>query len=218
MYRSLSGIPVLAPVGAIIPSKKTVTSANRCRNPVALEVIVVVGQNGSFDIIEESQDDRERREEVPTEKRCLTVSYEQATGQVSFDSGSKAWEYRFIGTQIEPKSIGVHIDGRKVPAECQVDGNDTVVSLKAFNSSLEGSAKVCIYIGADPQLTIMDHTETIDRLLQDFQIKFLQKDRIWEIVQADQPKTVKVGRLLSLEIEDALRGPILELLLADSRV
>jgi len=79
------------------------------------------------------------------------------------------------------------------------------------------NSKVSIGLGLDPQLAVNDHAETINRLLLDLQIPFYLKDRIWEIVQAGRPRTVKIGGLLSLEIEEVFKGPLLELLLADSR-
>lgn len=51
LYRSLQSIPVLALEGSIIPLDRELVPANGCANPAAIEVIVVVGHDGHFDII-----------------------------------------------------------------------------------------------------------------------------------------------------------------------
>lgn len=217
MYRTLRGIPVLTPEGSIIPLDRHTAPANGCKNPDAYEVIVVVGQNGRFDIIEDSRDDRwDETETDDADRRSLSVSYDQAHGQLSLSGGSRnAWTFRFISAYIELSSIKVHIGDESVAeASCTNEGRDTVVTLPA---GLPSTAKVVIELGPDPQLSVLDHAETISRLLLDFQTSFDTKDRIWEIVKAEQPTIVKVGRLLSLDLDEVIVGPILELLMADSR-
>lgn len=76
---------------------------------------------------------------------------------------------------------------------------------------------VAIELGADPQLDILGHATVLGETLNDFQIGFHIKDRMWEIIQSTQCSTGKAGRLLSLGLEEAICGPVLELLLAESR-
>lgn len=76
---------------------------------------------------------------------------------------------------------------------------------------------ISIELGPNPQLSVMDYTTTMISLLEDFQIKNITKDKIWEVLQTTQPTTVKIGRLLSLDLEEELIGPFLELMLSDSR-
>nr|POE62868.1 alpha-xylosidase [Quercus suber] len=221
MYRSLNSIPVLAPEGSIIPLDGDAAPANGCKNPDAFEIIVVVGQNGSSDINEEIQDDRKGSGDEPTGRRSLNISFDQTAGRLSFDSGKgKAWVFRFISARIELSSIKVHIAKTKIPgAECTIESRDhyadTVVNLKP--AELPANSRITIDLGQEPRLDIHNHTQSISQLLLDYQTAFRSKDRIWEIIQTSQPTTVKVGRLLSLGLHEAFVGPIVELLLADSR-
>lgn len=75
-----------------------------------------------------------------------------------------------------------------------------------------------IQLGPIPQLAVREHSDTISRILLDLQASVSIKDRVWEIVQAQQPAAVKIGRLLSLDVDHAMMGPIQELMLADGRV
>ena len=214
MCRTLHSIPVLAPEGSIVPLDRHVAPANGCKNPDAYEVIIVVGKDGRFDIIEDSQDDRGNHTEA--ERRSLCVVYDQAAGQLMLSSSSgKAWSFRFISTHIEPSLIEVRINNKIVAeASCNNGGRDTIVSLPA---GLPSTANIFINLGTTPQLAVCDDVETISQLLLDFQTTFAMKDTIWEIVHAEQPTTVKASRLLSLVIDKVFIGPIMELLLADSR-
>ena len=120
-----------------------------------------------------------------------------------------------MSTHVDPSTNKVLI-GNEVVADaiCASSGNDTVVSLPA---RMPAKSKIAIELGPDPQLAVHDHTENIRRLLLDFQNEFKVNDRIWEIMQAGQATTVKVGRLLSLDLDSVFLGLILELLPADSR-
>jgi len=112
-------------------------------------------------------------------------------------------------------SIKVQMDDKSVAGATYInDGRDTLVSLPA---GLPSASQVILDLGPDPQLAVRDHRKAISRLLLDFQMPFSMKDRIWEIVEAEQPATVEVGRFLSLSLDEILLGPISELLLADSR-
>lgn len=219
MYRSLNSIPVLAPEGAIIPLDARSIPANGCKNPDAFEIIVVVGKDGQFELIEDSEDDCNQNASPSSGQRCLSIAYDQACGKLSFDGGNKAWRLRFVSTHISPSSITVHcgkLSGNDtgVVQECYHVGSDTVLSLKR----LEANTNVTIDLGADPQLLVHDHMESFNRLLLDFQSEFYFKNKIWEIIGKDQPTAVKAGSLLSLDIDQVFKGPILELLLADGRV
>ena len=102
-------------------------------------------------------------------------------------------------------------------AECVWRPQSRLLSLRDRRKRETAAVKVFIDLGPDPQLAVHDHAETMSQLLLDYQTTFHLKDRIWEIIQAKQPTTVKAGRLLSLDLDQVFLGPILELLLADSR-
>ena len=53
MHRDLETIPVLAAAGAIIPLSAATSPGNDPGNPSALEILVVVGAHGAFDLIED---------------------------------------------------------------------------------------------------------------------------------------------------------------------
>ncbi|KAF2105194.1 glycoside hydrolase [Lophiotrema nucula] len=218
MYRSLEYIPVLAPEGSIIPLDQDLVPANGCPNPAAFEVIVVVGQDGQFEIFEDSRDDPvpELRDQAT---RSILIGFDQAAGRLTTVSAGKEWTFRFISTHIEPSHIRVSIDGSlKTDPHCRTDTSSgqpsTIVRIPAESNVIR---EITIDVGTNPQLDILDHSSTLSDILKDYQSEFHLKDSIWDIVQSKQSIAVKASRLLSLGLEEALYGPVAELLLADSR-
>ncbi|PJI84877.1 glycoside hydrolase family 31 protein [Luteimicrobium subarcticum] len=53
LHRDLSSVPVLARSGAIVPLDARAVPGNDVGNPAALEVVVVVGADGAFDLVED---------------------------------------------------------------------------------------------------------------------------------------------------------------------
>jgi hypothetical protein len=214
MYRSLQSMPALAPEGSIIALDKDVAPTNGCKNPDAFEVIVVVGRDGDFDIIEDDGDDRNHVDGAPVGERIFHISYDQIAGQVHFESGSRAWKVRFLALELDSSTITVRADNSELSAPCLLDETGTVVDI----APLGRNSRIIIDVGPNPQLRMKDRHKFFKQLILDLQISFYLKDRIWEILQADQPSGIKAGRILALDMEDAFKGPFLELLLADSRV
>jgi hypothetical protein len=218
MYRSLKQTPVLAVEGSILPLDKVAVPANGCPNPSAYEVLVVVGADGKFELLENSRDDV-KSETTKDEIRTTTINYDQAAGKLTFVGGAKEWSVRFISTSIKPTSIKVVVNGAAVKsAKVSTIITDHVPStIVTIPASSKASDEVSIDIGSNLQLDVLDHTRAIHDFVLDFQLEFATKDRIWEIIQAGQSLSTKVARLLSLNLEEPVIGPILELLLADGR-
>ena len=57
LHRDLTSIPVLAAAGAIVPLDGAPVPGNDPANPAALEVLVVVGADGSFTLVEDDGGD-----------------------------------------------------------------------------------------------------------------------------------------------------------------
>jgi alpha-glucosidase (family GH31 glycosyl hydrolase) len=216
-YRSLHEIPVFASEGSIIPLDRELVPANGCGNPNAFEVLVVVGQDCKFSIIEDCQDDQhvqamENRREIP-------ITYEQASGRLRVPASGRAWTFRFIALLSTASPIRVQI-GESPSTEATVKVENfpklpsTIIELPIVTDP--GSA-ITLDLGPDPQVSIIDHTAVASRMVEDFQIDNNMKDNIWAAVGAHQPTSIKMSRILSLGLEEDIVGPLIELLSSDSR-
>ncbi|GIZ39013.1 hypothetical protein CKM354_000240500 [Cercospora kikuchii] len=218
IYRDLDHVPVLLPEGSIVPLDKDAIPGNGCLNPLGFEVLVVVGQNGQFEILEDARDDPESRGDANT-PRSTSITYDQTSGRLSCDSSGKAWRFRFLSCAIDPSAIKVLVNGtehaRAQVSNIKITGNsDVVVDIPA---DLAPSDKIEILLGPNSQLAVLDHRDTFETILRNYQTEFKNKDNIWEILESRQTLAVKIGRLLSLDLEEIYTGPIAELMLADSR-
>ena len=218
LYRPLSGTPVLAPEGSIIPLDKELVPANGCPNPDALEVLVVVGKDGAFDLIENVRDDAGSTT-TSEDRRVIHVKYNQSAGRLTFTGGKKSWKVCFVSANVKQSDVKIAVNGSAMDdASCTKAQNkfvaNTVITVPA-TSKLDD--EISIDVGSNPQLSVLDHTEAIRALVLDLQIEFATKDRIWEIIEGGQSTSTKVARLLSLNLEEPVIGPVFELLLADGR-
>ncbi|CAK7214472.1 hypothetical protein SBRCBS47491_002154 [Sporothrix bragantina] len=236
MYRTIDCVPVLAPEGSIIPLDGNQAPENGCHNPVSLEVLVVIGRDGRFRLVEDPLDDAvpKNSEASNNRERIIEIDFQQTTGQLKITAdnvASKNWSVRFVSLPKADK-IAVSVDGVPLPGEDVVvrvdDGREDaspgpsppglVVTLPKLP---QGSKTVTIDVGPNPQLAVHNHRETIHAMLLDVQADFAVKDAIWKIVDSTsstQSTGVKLGRLLSLGLDEALVGPVVELLAADGRV
>ena len=70
LHRDLTSIPVLAAAGAIVPLDGAPVPGNDPANPAALEVLVVVGADGSFTLVEDDGARRDRPHDAHALRRA----------------------------------------------------------------------------------------------------------------------------------------------------
>lgn len=210
VYRSLNHVPVFAKEGTIIPLDGAQVPANGCGNPDAFEVFVVVGQDGNYNILEDTRDDAEP---VDAEnRRSILIDYKQANGQLTVDGNGRAWTFRFISFTDDLSNIKVSSSDAEVGIGFASTCTPTLtVEIPATTE------KITIELGSNPQLSVLDNTKSISDILVNYQIDIKTKDEIWKVLTAEQATVTKMGRLLSLGLEEALVGPLVEFLVADSR-
>ncbi|KAF7562850.1 hypothetical protein G7046_g1266 [Stylonectria norvegica] len=234
LYRNLSTIPVLAPEGSIIPLDRTLVPENGCANPMTFEVLIVVGCDGHFTIIEDIKDDEGIQDDAfdsLERQRQFEINWDQAAGKLTVSPPAKSWEvgthwiFRFISVSVHnPMSKVFAEDGSERAPDVHVEAkkNDqvfpgTVVTVSGPALARAKGSSLTVELGPDPQLSILDYKESISKLILDFQIQFGLKDKIWGVVNSSQPNHVKISRLLSLGLDQAILGPIVEHIVADSR-
>ncbi|KAI8668529.1 Glycoside hydrolase, family 31 [Fusarium keratoplasticum] len=238
LYRALTTYPVLAKEGAIIPLDHARVPENGCKNPESLEVLVVVGADGKFDIWEDPRDDAasimkkvEDSESLVLGHRQMHVQYEQAAGRVTTKGWGKLWAFRFPGIyDIRPEDVRVFVNNAHYEsASVRVERNTGAAA-----SSQDGSFKsgllvqladtsqydddIRIELGSDPQISVVSPHDEIEALLLDSQVEFAVKDAVWKVVTSKQSNTSKLAHLQSMALDKSLAGPLFELLSADTRL
>jgi hypothetical protein len=235
LYRKLDEYPVFAAEGSIIPLDAAAEPKNGARNPEGFEVLVVVGKNAQFSILEDPEDDSPEAHSTAPEsgERSSLIQYYQDEGKLSAKVTGRAWTFRFVALcDVKLEEVKALVNGEiSKDAEVEIQLYPQLPSLVVQLPALEGGSDIEIHVGKNPQLSIFDVKARLFRLMLDFQTPFYIKDHIWNVIDAEYvpfgsakggaqhhtPFTVNVGQLLALGLDEAVIGPVCELLLADSR-
>ncbi len=205
LHRDLTSIPVLAAAGAILPLDGAPVPGNEPVNPEHLEVVVVVGADGHFDLIEDDGTATGAVARTP-------IRYDQETGvlivgpvQGAVDAvaavpSERRWTLSFVGLA-EPAAT---VNGE--PAS--FDGEKLTVD------AVPTSAPLRVDLGPRPRLRENDVTARIFALLDRAQIAYETKAQVMQAIESGQPLPVRVSRLQVLNLAPELFSAIGEILLA----
>ncbi|KAK9238971.1 glycoside hydrolase [Lipomyces kononenkoae] len=224
LYRRLEEYPVLAHEGSIIPLDGDTAPRNGCSNPKTFEVLVVIGRDTQASILENPTNDisQDGREFAGTDEQRATIQYIQVEGKLTANVAGRTWTFRFLGMTFIPPDFKVFINGsdRTKDAATIVERWPQRPSLVVkCPSAREGVHHIAIELGPDPQLSVIDHMPRLEHLIMGYQTEFKLKDRLWNVIEdlKNRPMNAVVGRLMAMGYDDAIVGPIIELLLADRR-
>ena len=225
LYRRLDNIPILAKEGAIIPLDAAEAPKNGGVNPEAFEVLVVIGRDGQMSVLEDpADDDEEVKKKAPSSgERGSLIQYRQKEGALTANVTGRTWAFRFLAVTTPPEGLKVKVNDKDITKEVKVTTHEypetPSILVQCPFQAYEEKYTITIELGADPQLSIIDHKARVRDYLLDYQTEFSIKDKLWSIVD-DGGKggvNVKMGKLMSLSVDETLTEPIAELILSDSR-
>jgi hypothetical protein len=215
LHRGPDSIPVLARAGAIIALDAAQVPNNATGNPAELEVLVVVGDDGRFDLIE---DDGVGRGDDPRRWASTPLTFDQAGGvaQVGPATGNtdclparRSWTLTFLAHQAATDPA-VTVDGAAVAAVVQRAGRRTSVRI----TDVPVTATVRVGLGGGPALAANDVRDRLFDLVHRAQLSYEVKTRLYAAATADAPVTIRLSQLQALQLGPALEAAVFELLLA----
>jgi alpha-glucosidase (family GH31 glycosyl hydrolase) len=211
-HRTLDKTPVLAQEGAIVPTDAAEVLDGDCRVSTALEILVVVGADGAFEIIE---DDSKGSNTKSIEFSKTKIEYSHSSGTLTISPASNAlvenreWSVRLIA---HTPSGEVSVNGKTVPSKKVANG--TLVKLGSFPTT----ETITVQLAANGQLDKNTVKSTIFGIIDSAQVAYNTKKDLWNVIQEDLGLNVRLSRLGALGLDRALLEAVLEHLLADSRV
>jgi alpha-glucosidase (family GH31 glycosyl hydrolase) len=214
LSRKLEDYPVLAKEGSIIPLDAAATPENGESYPDNIEILIAIGVDGEFELIEDDGKGSSA-EEVKWTRTPITYSQADGTLTIGPSTGpalvkARQWSIRFLALS-KPKEITVRVGTEKRDVKFEHGKTGLVVQL----GKIEPDSKATISLGPNPELLPNDMKAHIRPILADAQIRFGLKEDIWQIVAAKLPTTRKVSSLLALEMDENLREVVLEYVLAE---
>ncbi|MDQ0371822.1 glycoside hydrolase family 31 protein [Cellulomonas humilata] len=201
LHRDLTSIPVLAAAGAIVPLDGAPVPGNDPANPASLEVLVVVGADGSFTLVEDDGGDGVARTTLTYSQGTFTVH--PADGVLAALPATRTWTVTFLAFDGTPEVPG--FAGR-------LERHDGRVSVTVDDVPVDATLRV--ELGPDPQLAPNDVADRLFTLLDRAQISYDLKTRIHQIATSDAPLSVRASHLQSLALDPPLATAVGELLLA----
>ncbi|KAJ5137815.1 uncharacterized protein N7443_009896 [Penicillium atrosanguineum] len=215
--RRLSEYPVFAPEGAILPLDSAPILENGCRDSAMIKLLVVVGADGSFELVE---DDGCGQYTGQINFRRTCISFHQQAGELHIGPTSggdvsphtRNWSVQFLGYCSE--QIQINVDGETKTVIGKKVNNGLLVDLGSYPENI----RILVTLEAHPSLSVNQPAPQIVDFLRDAQIGLDVKDAIRAIVESSKPILLQIGDLHALGLDEALLSPILEFILADSRV
>ncbi len=211
MHRDIRSMPVLARAGAIVPLDAAAVPADDAGNPNSLQVLVVVGADGDFVLVE---DDGAARPRIAR----TALSFHQATGTLTVHPVQGAadvlpalrdWTVTFMSAT-GPEQAGARVNG----LACQADVARTATRLSVTVTQVPTSASLEIHIGEQPPLPGNDVHGRVFALLDAAQIEYASKTRVFDIVASARPLHVRLAELQDLALEPALLSAVTEIVVA----
>ncbi|KAK6864806.1 alpha-xylosidase [Apiospora arundinis] len=225
LSRPLDQYPVLMKEGSIVPLDQSEIPKNGGGNPDAFEVVVAIGADGYFELVEDSEDSTMNSDQDQDWSKT-SINFTQSSGRIQVDSTSKAkgsktkgksrgWSFRFPGLKtIKDMSLRVMV----VSASLTEDYTRPFVGNVIDISNVPAESQIVVELGPNPQLAINDPVSLIEPILNTAQNDYQVKDAVWEVVSAKKSSSMeKLGQLQALGIDEDLRLAVTEYLIADSR-
>jgi alpha-glucosidase (family GH31 glycosyl hydrolase) len=224
--RPLEQYPLFLKEGSIVPLDHTLKPTNGGENPSGFEVIIAVGADGHFEILEEEGESQGRAaKDIDWNKTA--ISFTQETGTVEIHPPSKAsgasahprkWSLRFVGLSHVGK-IAVKGIGRVEDSKAKVSqvSNGILIDI----GEVPAGEKVTVELGLkNPQLDLGKEdvvSSLIEPIIKNAQIEYPLKDAIWEVVDAKKgtAKSAILNRLQTLDMSLDLGIAIAEFLVDD---
>ncbi|KAK5061563.1 hypothetical protein LTR84_008107 [Exophiala bonariae] len=221
--RPLDQYPVFLREGSIVPLDHNLKPTNGGENPDGFEVIIAVGADGRFEILEE-EDESKGRAAKDIDWLKTTIIFTQETGTVEINPASKAsgtseksrnWLLRLVGLSKVGKIVvqgGEHVNSSE--SKVSEVSNGVLIDI----GKVAAGAKVTIDIGLkNPRLDLgKDDTvnSLIEPIIMNAQIGYPLKDEIWEIVDTKKgtANSAILNRLQTLDMNDDLRIALAEFL------
>lgn len=212
IHRALDEYAVFCKEGAIVPFDGAQAPGNGGNNPDSLEIVVVVGADGSFDLLE---DDGSGSMIDDVKFSSTRITFDQTAGLLTIDPASSSekrkWKVKFLGLQFSDE-IKVQVDDTEAATSTTKDNSGLSVCL---NEAISG--KIQLHVGKDPQLGYTDVSAHVFKILHEAQMDYNHKSAIWSALEAKRSASIRLSRLQALNLDEDLFGAVSEIVLADER-
>jgi alpha-glucosidase (family GH31 glycosyl hydrolase) len=236
LHRDQTRIPVLAREGTILPLDGARKLANGAPRPAEVTILLVVGRDGRFELVEEPEPESEgggggcgdgddgkedADENADAARPALSsfvrtpITWAQAEGVLTigpeWNGGGKwrQWTVKLVGHT--HTDVQAQVPGFRVTQE---EGCTVVALGNVHRWSPEGFE---IALGRDLQLDVVDFESRVFEVLHRCEMWYEKKDPVWEVVAGPGDVRERVERLQKMDVDAALKNAVMEIWAADGR-
>ncbi|KAG7288272.1 hypothetical protein NEMBOFW57_007803 [Staphylotrichum longicolle] len=225
LHRDLTQLPVLAREGTIVPLDTTPKLANGSPRPTEITILLVVGKDAHFELVEEPErdgrcddDDDDLLQPALSAFVRTPITWDQAQGILTIGpewNGAgkwRQWNVKLIGHTTT--DVQARVPGFRVTRD-EAEGCTTVALGNVHRWSPEGFE---IALGRDLQLDVVDVKARVFDMLHRCEMWYDQKDPVWDAVaRSGDAVQTRVERLLGLGVDAAVKNAVMEIWAADGR-
>jgi alpha-glucosidase (family GH31 glycosyl hydrolase) len=222
-FRSTDKTPVFAREGSIVPLDNS-SADGHVRNgapiPEAIELIVVVGKSGKFELLE----DDGKAEDIESITFAKTeISFDQDSGRISISATKdslfkeRTWSIRLPALEGDSKSldnITAKIGSSKVDTKVKREEKTGAVIIK-LTDPVSSTKETTIELGTKPKLQRNDIKTRALQILDRGQVDHDLKWRVWEhFEQKGLSHNIFLSRLKAFGLDQDMLDALLEVVLA----
>lgn len=216
MHRPMEGVPVLALEGSILPLDRPDEGEvkNGAPLPEAIEIILVVGKDGHFELLEDDGGWETLEKAVLA---STPITFTQETGEIKIGPTSnplvkhRKWSVQLPGIDQDSCQLDSGGSVQTSISTDQITGHVTI----AITESVQSDKGIIIKLGSEPRLRQNDIKGEIKHILEQAQIKHDTKWALWNVMEERLRPKVLMSRLRAVEgVDEELMDAMMEFLLA----
>ncbi|MBP5288303.1 MAG: DUF5110 domain-containing protein [Clostridia bacterium] len=209
LYRGLSGYPVLAKAGAIVPLDAA--SRNGAPLPEILELQVFCGDNGSFTLYEDNGSLTDTKAAFTPFTFTWGKEAKLVIGPVEGDASAtltqRSFRVKFVACE-KPSGAKLVINGKEQPIQCVWEGDAAVLS----DFTLTPADRAEITLSTSGKLIVPDYKEEIVSRLARYQTVDKWKNEVYDALNTVTDKTALLAQIAAITDDSYLLGEICEIL------
>ena len=219
MYREIENIPVLAPAGAILPFTDEISAVQAEKNPDSLHIMVYAGENGEFELYEDDNETCDYESGVCCTTRLSYCENEKAVFTIHPSEGNRAliparrsYVVEMTGFKDPGQEVTVTVDGTGIDADVSYDIHKKAAVVEIPETDTAGRIEISMdLVYRDTDNNVL---ERCFDFLNQAEIEFILKDRLYSLIQSDRPVSVILSELQAMDLDKDLCGVLMEILTA----
>jgi alpha-glucosidase (family GH31 glycosyl hydrolase) len=210
LHRPLETLPVLVRAGGLVPLAGTQDAAVGTSLPEHVELVLAVGADGRFDLVEDdgSSEARTAVTTVTWDEGTGTLVVERATGAVDVLPAARAWTLLVLGAEADATVTTPGTDDESLAPEATTAGTRFALGEVAAGGALT------VTLGDVRPFGWTRTVEGVRQVLDRARIPYNLKRTAYDLVTSAEGPTDAAARLRGLELDREVEAALLELVLA----